>query len=160
MAGLRDMLDRFRRAGTPGPAGRAGVPVDRAAERAAELEPVLALVDPTSVECEWIRTHAAADADRIREQAATRAANLVATARGQAAGVRAEAATATRQSSTRRTRSAGNLRPAINTLPEGQALRQSSELKAARRRFESLIMDSPSPIAPRVSVIPALRRLV
>src|SRR5262245_1413496 len=86
------MLDRFRRAGTPGPAGRAGVPVDRAAERAAELEPVLALVDPTSVECEWIRTHAAADADRIREQAATRAANLVATTRGQAAGVRAEAA--------------------------------------------------------------------
>ena len=97
MAGLRDMLDRFRRAGTPGPAGRAGVPVDRAAERAAELEPVLALLDPTTAECEWLRTHAAAEADQIREQARTRAAHLIATARERAAGVRAEAAARTRR---------------------------------------------------------------
>jgi hypothetical protein len=97
VAGLRDMLDRFRRAGTPGPAGRAGVPVDRAAERAAELEPVLALLAPTIAECEWIRTHAAAEADQIRDQAVAQAANLVATAREQAAGVRAEAAARARR---------------------------------------------------------------
>lgn len=97
MAGLRDMLDRFRRAGTPGPAGRAGVPVDRTAERAAELEPVLARLTPTVAECERIRARAAADADRIRQEAASRAANLVASAREQAAGIRAEAAARARQ---------------------------------------------------------------
>jgi hypothetical protein len=39
-----DFLRRFRPAGTPEAAARAGVPVDRAAEAAGELEPVLALL--------------------------------------------------------------------------------------------------------------------
>ena len=38
MPDLRDFLSRFRPAGTPGAAARPGVPVDRVAEREAELQ--------------------------------------------------------------------------------------------------------------------------
>ncbi|GAA1331576.1 hypothetical protein GCM10009647_071660 [Streptomyces sanglieri] len=55
---LRDFLERFRPAGTPG-ASAAGVPVDRTAERASELEPTLAqLMD---VQREAARIRASAD---------------------------------------------------------------------------------------------------
>ena len=44
MTRTRELLERFRPAGTPGAAGGRGVPVDRVAERSAELEPVLELL--------------------------------------------------------------------------------------------------------------------
>jgi vacuolar-type H+-ATPase subunit H len=61
----RDFLDRFRPAGAPGPAARAGVPADRARELAAELEPVLALLDGTYAECQQIIETARREADGI-----------------------------------------------------------------------------------------------
>lgn len=94
MAGLRDSLDRFRRAGTPGAAARSGVPADRAAEAAAELEQVLARFADTQAECRRLRTDAAREADRIRLDARARASQLVANARARATAVRAQAAAA------------------------------------------------------------------
>jgi vacuolar-type H+-ATPase subunit H len=94
MPGLRDALDRFRRAGTPGPAARAGVPADRAADLAAELGPVLARLDRTQAECRPLRDSAIREADQIRLEARQQAARLVADARRGAEAARAQVAAA------------------------------------------------------------------
>jgi hypothetical protein len=94
MPGLRDALDRFRRAGTPGPAARAGVPADRAADLAAELRPVLARLDRTQAECRNLRDRTIHEADQIRLEARQQAARLVADAKRGAEAVRAQAAAA------------------------------------------------------------------
>ncbi|HXZ70462.1 MAG TPA: hypothetical protein VEH31_06230 [Streptosporangiaceae bacterium] len=60
-----DFLDRFRPAGAPGAAARAGVPADRARELAVEVEPVLASLDGTHAECQRIIEAARQEADRI-----------------------------------------------------------------------------------------------
>ncbi|MEV7242247.1 hypothetical protein AB0N92_13515 [Streptomyces sp. NPDC093248] len=88
---LRDFLERFRPTGTPG-AAAVGVPADRAAERAAELEPALARL--TDVQREATRIRAAADeaAEVLRRDAALRAERVVADARERAPEVRRLAA--------------------------------------------------------------------
>lgn len=89
----RDLLLRFRFAGAPGAAAGGGVPADRKAEAAAELTPVLALLDPVQEEVRRIRTDARARAQRVRRDAEADAEERVATARATAAQVRAQAAT-------------------------------------------------------------------
>jgi hypothetical protein len=89
-------LNRFRRAGTPGAAARAGVPVDRAAEAAAELQAVLALLVEAESTGAEIRQRAERDAEELRERARATAADLVAEARARAAAERADAAAAAR----------------------------------------------------------------
>ncbi|MFF9173245.1 hypothetical protein [Streptomyces sp. NPDC014793] len=88
---LRDFLERFRPTGTPG-AAAVGVPADRAAERAAELEPALARL--TDVQREAARIRAAADeaAEVLRRDTALRAERVVADARERAPEVRRLAA--------------------------------------------------------------------
>ncbi|MFC5201099.1 hypothetical protein [Streptomyces kaempferi] len=88
---LRDFLERFRPTGTPG-AAATGVPADRTAERAAELDP--ALEQLTGVRQEAARIRAAADgtAEVIRREAAREAASMVAVAREQAPEVRRQTA--------------------------------------------------------------------
>jgi vacuolar-type H+-ATPase subunit H len=72
----RDFLDRFRPAGAPGSAARAGVPADRARELAAEVEPVLALLDDTHAECEQIIEAARQRAGRIMTEARAAVARI------------------------------------------------------------------------------------
>jgi hypothetical protein len=88
---LRDFLARFRPTGAPG-AAISGVPADRAAERAAELEPSLALLSDVQEEAAGIRAAADQEAAAIRENAARQAADIVATARAQVPQVRRDAA--------------------------------------------------------------------
>lgn len=88
----RDILQRFRPAGTPGAASSPGVPVDRVAEASAELEPVFALLAATQEEVSRIRSDAAREAERRRQHAAERASSLVASAHRQAEAERADAA--------------------------------------------------------------------
>jgi vacuolar-type H+-ATPase subunit H len=88
----RDFLDRFRPAGAPGSAARAGVPADRARELAAEVEPVLALLDDTHAECEQIIAAARQEADRITAEARTAVARVGQEADRNARAVREEAA--------------------------------------------------------------------
>ncbi len=88
----RDILQRFRLAGTPGAASAAGVPADRVAEIAAELAPVIARVADAQTEADRIRAEAAHDAERRRAEALRRAGDLVASAHREAAAERADAA--------------------------------------------------------------------
>ncbi|MGW2459774.1 hypothetical protein ACWC2M_12165 [Streptomyces sp. NPDC001761] len=88
---LRDFLERFRPAGTPG-ASATGVPADRTAERAAELEPALARLADVQQEAARIRAAAEQEADALRQNAAREAARMVDAARGYASEVRRQAA--------------------------------------------------------------------
>ena len=92
MAWPAEFLRRFRPAGTPGAAARAGVPVDRAAEAAGELAPILALLAEVESATAEIRERARLDAVELRDQARARAAGLVAEARARAEAERADAA--------------------------------------------------------------------
>ncbi|MGW2374730.1 MULTISPECIES: hypothetical protein [Kitasatospora] len=91
MARFRDFLARFRPAGTPG-APTVGVPADRAAELAAELEQPLGGLAQAQAEAAAIRAEAAAEAERIRQEAVRNAERIVELAHARALRVRAEAA--------------------------------------------------------------------
>lgn len=97
MARVRDILYRFRPAGAPGAAGEAGVPVDRAADLAAELEPLFAQLADTEAECAALVEQARGNAVRRRARDAKSAESVVAVAREHADVERAAAATVARQ---------------------------------------------------------------
>ena len=97
MPGVRDILERFRAVGTPGPAAAVGVPADRKAALEAELAPVLAQLEETEDQCEQVRASAHARAEYVRTDAALRAAAIVADARARAEAERADAATRERE---------------------------------------------------------------
>ena len=80
MPQLGDFLNRFRPAGAPGAASRAGVPADRAAELSAELDPVLAMLAATDAECARLVAEAEQEAGRIAAQARDQAASIAADA--------------------------------------------------------------------------------
>lgn len=92
MPDLRDFLSRFRPVGTPGAAGRRGVPADRITEREAELRPVLALLAETEQDATRIRQAAAEQAEQRRREAHQQAEAILADARLRADAVRAAAA--------------------------------------------------------------------
>ena len=125
----RDFLDRFRPAGAPGSAARAGVPADRAAELAAEVEPVLALLDGTHAECERITEDARREADRIMAGARAGVAMI-----GQEAGRNARAA---------RDRAAADVLTQARAEVEETAARAGQQAarirRLARRRLPELV---------------------
>ena len=86
----RDFLERLRPAGTPGAAARPGVPADRSAEAAAELTPLLLLLDDVQDQAQRMRRDAVDRADEIRQAAQREADQIVARARLHAQSVRAE----------------------------------------------------------------------
>lgn len=88
---LRDFLERFRPAGTPG-ASATGIPADRMAERAAELEPALARLTDVQQQVARIRAAAQEAAEVLRQNAVREAEHLLAVAREQAPEVRRQAA--------------------------------------------------------------------
>jgi len=87
----QNVLERFRPAGTPGAAGRPGIPADRSADATAELAAMLALLDDAQEEAARTRQAATDRAQEIRRAAHRRAAELVAKARDDAGKVRAQA---------------------------------------------------------------------
>jgi cell division septum initiation protein DivIVA len=91
-----DFLEHFRPAGTPGAAARPGVPADRSADAAAELTPLLLLLDDVQDEATRIRADATIRADEIRRAARRDAERIIAQARQDAASVQAEAEAAAR----------------------------------------------------------------
>lgn len=88
----RDILQRFRPAGTPGAASSSGVPADRVAEASAELEPLIALLAGVQDEAARLRSDAAKETSRRRQAAAERAGAIVLAAHRRAAAERADAA--------------------------------------------------------------------
>lgn len=91
MPRMRDVLYRFRPAGAPGGAGAAGVPIDRAATLAAELEPLFSQLAVVESACDGIRDDAARHAAAIKERDAERARAIVAAATGRVGSERAAA---------------------------------------------------------------------
>ena len=96
MPRVRDVLHRFRPSGAPGAATAAGVPADRAAELAAELEPVLALLAETDRECADLLEGARLEEAEIRARHADRARSVLATGRALVEAERAAATASTR----------------------------------------------------------------
>ena len=88
----RDFLDRFRPAGAPGSAARVGVPADRARELAAEVEPVLVLLDEAHAECERIIEAGRQEAGRIAAETHAELARIGQEADRNARAARDEAA--------------------------------------------------------------------
>lgn len=82
MPRVRDVLQRFRPSGAPGAATAPGVPVDRATELAAELEPLLALLVETDRECADILERARGEDAEIRAHGADHARSVLAAGRG------------------------------------------------------------------------------
>jgi len=91
MVRVRDVLHSFRPAGTPGAAGAAGVPADRGADLAAELEPVFAQLAGTERECAGIAARAGQAAATVRAREAERARSTIAAARARMDAERAAA---------------------------------------------------------------------
>ncbi len=137
MARVRDVLYRFRPAGAPGAASAAGVPVDRAADLAAELEPLLAQLATTERTVAGIREQAIRDAAEIRARDVERARSIVTTA-----GQRADAERAAAAAQMRR-RAEGEAAGAL-----ADAEREAAELgdRAAARipAYVALVVDSVS----------------
>jgi len=94
----RDFLERFRPAGTPGAATPRGVPADRVAEAAAELAPLLSLLDDVPIRVEQIRRRGVEQADQLRRDAGLRADAVVAGALARVKSVEAEASAQVRSS--------------------------------------------------------------
>ncbi len=85
----QNIRDRFRPAGTPGAAGRPGIPADRSVDAAAELTAMLALLDDAQDEAARTRQAAADRAQEIRRAAHRQATELMVKARDDAETVRA-----------------------------------------------------------------------
>jgi cell division septum initiation protein DivIVA len=92
MPPLRDFLARFRPAGSPGAAARAGVPADRSGELESEVAPVLARLDDTQAERERLIAQARSDAEQIVAAAQSEAGAIAADAAQRARTVREQAA--------------------------------------------------------------------
>ncbi len=92
MPALRDFLTRFRSAGSPGAAARAGVPADRSGELESEVTPVLALLDDTEAQRERLIAQARHDAGQIVAAARSASDTIAADAAQRAETVREQAA--------------------------------------------------------------------
>jgi hypothetical protein len=98
MTTLAELLRRLRTPGVPGAPGQAGVPADRESQLAAELGPLLVLLDETQDRCRELRAEGEEEAGRRREQAVRQAKDLLASAKARAPGERAAAAARHRRS--------------------------------------------------------------
>lgn len=92
MAGLADILHRFRAVGVAGAPRPAGPPVDRLTLARAELAPVFAAIEPFARQAAEVEDRAAVAARRIRDEAAATASGIRAAAAGEADGARSRAA--------------------------------------------------------------------
>jgi vacuolar-type H+-ATPase subunit H len=129
MPPLRDFLTRFRPAGSPGAAARAGVPADRSGELESEVAPVLALLDDTQ-----------AERDRLITQARHEAEQIVAAARSAAGAIAADAAQraeTAREQAARQVMTAARRQAARTADQARHQAAQVSEL--ARQRMPALV---------------------
>lgn len=104
MPALREILQRFRAAGPPGPAVPAAVPVDRRAGLLDETAPLFAALAPATAEARRLVAEAAAEAERLRSAADQEARVLVDDAEDDRSG---EYATALAQARTAAAEEAG-----------------------------------------------------
>ncbi len=92
MPRVSDLLDKFRPAGAPGPAGTVGVPGDRRAAAEAELAPVFAAIEDVERVCARLRNSSRSAADERIRTGTAEAELLIARAHQDAEAERAAAA--------------------------------------------------------------------
>ena len=93
MPSTRDFLRRFRRvAAPPGRAASVTIPVDRLAERSAELAGVLTAMDEIDTEIDRVEHAGRAEATRVREEGRAAAERILAEAAIRAEVARSQAA--------------------------------------------------------------------
>jgi vacuolar-type H+-ATPase subunit E/Vma4 len=146
--GVRDFLERLRPSGTPGAASVAGVPADRLAERATELEPVFALLDEVQAQAGRIRFAADEEARRRRDEAHARADGIVAAARRLAEAERASAAASARAGAAEQVRAIAEDAQSRASSIAGEGRTRSAALVAAvveQARAELLGVPAGSP---------------
>ncbi len=125
--GVRDLLERFRPSGSPGPPAMSGVPADRVTERSVELEPVFALLADVQAEAARIGADATREAQHRRERAAEQARAILGEARRLSDAERARAAAAAQ---------AGAAEQVGTILSEAQQAAESLAEEARVRRAE------------------------
>lgn len=125
--GVRDLLERFRPSGSPGPPAMSGVPADRVTERSVELEPVFALLADVQAEAAQIGADATREAQRRRERAAEQARAILAEAGRLSDAERARAAAAAQ---------GGAAEQVASILSDAQRAAQSLAEQAHARRAE------------------------
>ena len=138
----RDILERWRPSATPGAPSAAGVPADRVAERSAELEGVLALLQDAQVEAQSIRSAAAAEATRRRAAAQEQGRTLIAEAQRNAQANRSAAAAsahAAGQESAGRIRAQAQLE--AEAIVERAAARQPALIAHVREQARARIAE-------------------
>jgi hypothetical protein len=131
---VRDFLDRFRPAGAPGAASAAGVPADRRATAAAELEPIFAALGEVDDACARLRREAVAGGARLEAETAERCRALVAGARTDAEAERAAEAAKLRE------RAAAEARLVMTQAEEGADEVRRSAVER-RPRLLALVVD-------------------
>jgi hypothetical protein len=118
---MRELLERLRPAGSPGPATVAGVPADRRRSAEEELVPVFDALTGVVVECDNRRRAARDDATRLVAEAEQRGRAVIAKAHASVEAERANAATRLHEAS----------------AAELEALGQRARIEADRVRHET-----------------------
>ncbi len=138
----RDILERWRPSATPGAPSAAGVPADRVAERSAELDGVLALLEDAQVEARSIRSAAVTEAARRRAAAKEHGRTLIAEAQRNAQADRSAAAAsahAAGQESAERIRAQAQLEAAA--IAERATARQPALIAQVREQARARIAE-------------------
>ncbi|WP_329268324.1 hypothetical protein [Streptomyces sp. NBC_01451] len=148
MPGIREFRIRLRPAGSPGQAAPGGVPADRSAELAAELEPPLTRLDDTVAEADRIRSAAVREAEARRRVAARQAEDMVRAARAQALEVRSGTAKRIREEAVAEAeRTDASSRRAVEALRE-----------RARERTPAFAARLVARVADELSMVPRTER--
>ncbi len=121
---IRDLLQRFRPAGTPGAASGAAVPADRVAESAKELAPVFDELAGTWAEAASLRARASEQATGRRRAAAEEADRIRSAARMAAEAARTDAFSEARASA-----QTANAALVDRASRQAQALRDQAEMR-------------------------------
>jgi vacuolar-type H+-ATPase subunit H len=141
MPPLRDFLTRFRPAGSPGAAARAGVPTDRSGELEAEVAPVLARLDDTEAGGERLIAQARCDAEQTVATARSAAGTIAADAAQRAATVREQVAqqvlAAAREQAARTTRDATQQASQIRELAQQRMPALVSQIVGTIRQLKA-----------------------
>jgi hypothetical protein len=147
---LRDVINRFRVVGPPGPAAPAAVPADRRTELAEELAPVFAALTDTRARARDIVRAAELEAARIRTEGDRRAEELLSTAAADRDAVRAAAFAAAQQMTTRQAARLGEDGRLEAEIVERRAAEHRPDLVArAMRKAHFLLAPHDSAAEPR-----------
>ncbi len=149
MPTLRELLDRFRSAGPPGPAAPAAVPVDRRSRLVDEVAPVFAALAVTDEHAAGIVAAARAEAERTRDQGRREADALVSRAEQERQAGYAQAFAETRAAANRRSEvSAAQARSAADDIARRAARCRPALADLALRKIRGSIEAAPDGTVP------------